>query len=131
VDYSTFLELALVGKFKFVNEVLGIWVKHGDNYSDRNLYSSIINNYGLTFCKSHGIPVDWKRVSEQMGRDLFHVGRHQLLNGERCVAGRNFRRSFKLSSISGKVKALMGYGLSMTKLNFERFAGIVGRPTEK
>ena len=131
VDYSTFLELALVGRFKFVNEVFGIWVKHGDNYSDRNLYSSVVNNYGLTFCKSHGIPVDWKQVGEQMGRDLFHVGRHQLLNGERYAAQRNFKRSFKLSSISGKVKALMGYALSMTKMNFERFAGIVGRPTEK
>jgi hypothetical protein len=131
VDYSTFLELAPVGKFKFVDEILGIWVKHGDNYSDSNLFSNVTNNYSITFSKRHGIPIDWKATSEQMGKDLFHVARHQLLSGRREEALKNFKRSFRLSSVFGKLKSLGGMAVSTTGLDFEKIAGRLGRPTEK
>jgi glycosyltransferase involved in cell wall biosynthesis len=131
VDYSTFLELALVGKFKFVDETLGIWVKHGDNYSDSNLFSNVINNYSITFSKRHDIPVNWKAISEQMGKDLFHAARHQLLSGRRDEALKNFKRSFRLSSVFGKLKSLGGMAVSTTGLDFEKIAGKLGRPTEK
>jgi glycosyltransferase involved in cell wall biosynthesis len=131
VDYSTFLELALIGKFRFVNEILGIWVKHGDNYSDSNLFSNVTNKYSIPFCKSHGIPIDWKALSEQMGKDLFHIARHQLLSGEREEAVRNFKRSFKLGSVFGKFKSLGGITVSITGLDLEKIAGKLGRPTER
>jgi glycosyltransferase involved in cell wall biosynthesis len=131
VDYSTFLELALIGKFRFVNEILGIWVRHGGSYSDSNLFSNVINNYSIAFCKRHGIPVDWKAISEQMGTDLFHAARHQLLSGKREEALKNFKRSFKLSSVFGKFKSLGGITMSITGFDFEKIAGKLGRPTER
>jgi glycosyltransferase involved in cell wall biosynthesis len=131
VDQATYLELALVGKFKFIDETLGIWVKHGDNWSDRNLNSITFLNYGLTFCRKHNIPIDWKAIRAQHGRDLFHIGRHQLLNGMRAEASLNFKQSFTLSSASGKVKALVGLGMSKTRMDFEGIANWLGRPTER
>src|SRR4030042_6281663 len=100
VDQATYLELSLIGKFKFINETLGIWVKHGDNWSDRNLGNNTCPNYGIAFCRKHNIPVDWKAIRVQHGRDLFHIGRHQLLNDMRTEASLSFKRSFKLSSTS-------------------------------
>jgi glycosyltransferase involved in cell wall biosynthesis len=131
VDQATYLELALIGKFKFIDETLGIWVKHGDNWSDRNMDNHTFLNYGVTFCRKHNIPIDWKAIREQHGRDLFHIGRHQLLKGMRTEANLNFRRSFKLSSTSGKLKALIGLGMSKTGMDFEGIADWLGRPTER
>jgi glycosyltransferase involved in cell wall biosynthesis len=131
VDQATYLELALVGKFKFIDETLGIWVKHGDNWSDRSLGSNACLSYGITFSRKHNIPVDWKAIRAQHGRDLFHVGRHQLLNGKRTEASLSFKRSFKLSSTSGKLKALVGLGMSKTRMDFEGIANWLGRPTER
>jgi glycosyltransferase involved in cell wall biosynthesis len=131
VDQATYLELSLVGKFKFIDETLGIWVKHGDNWSDRSLGSNACLSYGITFSRKHNIPVDWKAIRTQHGRDLFHVGRHQLLNGMRTEASLSFKRSFKLSSTSGKLKALVGLGMSKTGMDFEGIANWLGRPTER
>lgn len=131
VDYSTFLELALNGKFRFVDEVLGIWVKHGGNQSDSNLYCNVINDYSIPFCKAHGIPVPWKALSRQRGKDLFHVGRHQLLNGERRKALKTFGRAFKLGSTFDKVKALGGMVVSVSGVDLEQVAGKLGRPMER
>lgn len=140
VDYSTFLELARVGKFKFINEVLGIWVKHGDNYSDLNLfdktnvtglYSDTTVKYVFPFCKKYGINIDWKALSEQRSKDLFHIARHYMLSGKSKEAREIFKRSFKLGSVSNKLKSLSGMILSMADLNFESFAGVLGRPTER
>jgi len=131
VDQATYLELALIGKFKYIDETLGIWVKHGDNWSDRNLNGITFLNYGLTFCRRHNIPVDWRAIRAQQARDLFHIGRHQLLNGMRKEASLNFKQSFRLSSTSGKLKALVGLGMSRTRMNFEGIASRLGRPAEK
>lgn len=131
VDQATYLELALLGRFKFIDEVLGIWVKHSDSWSDRNLNSAPFNDYGLLFCRKHHIPIDWNAFWTQRAQDLFHVGRHQLLNGKRTEATQNFKRSFELAPVSGKVKALVGLGMSVTGFNFEGVAGLLGRPTEE
>jgi glycosyltransferase involved in cell wall biosynthesis len=131
VDYSTYLELALIGKFKFVNEILGIWVRHRDSYSDSDLFSNVTNKYSIQFCKKHGIPIDWKALSEQKGRDLFHIARHQLLDGNKKEAMRNFKRSFQLVPMLGKFKSLGGMAASMVGLDLERMARSLGRPTER
>jgi glycosyltransferase involved in cell wall biosynthesis len=131
VDYSTYLELALIGKFKFVNEILGIWVRHRDSYSDSDLFSNVTNKYSIQFCKKHGIPIDWKALSEQKGRDLFHIARHQLLDGNKKEAMRNFKRSFQLVPMLGKLKSLGGMAASMVGLDLERMARSLGRPTER
>ncbi len=131
VDYSTFLELALIGRFRFIDEVLGIWVKHGGNYSDSNLYSNVTDKYSIPFCKAHGIPVPWKALSRQKGKDLFHIGRHQLLSGERRKALKTFNRAFKLGSTFDKLKSLGGMAASVCGVDLERVTGKLGRPTER
>jgi hypothetical protein len=131
VDYSTYLELALIGRFKFVNEILGIWVRHRDSYSDSDLFSNVTNKYSIQFCKKHGIPIDWKALSEQKGRDLFHIARHQLLDGNRKEAMKNFKLSFQMVPIISKFKSLGGMAMSTIGLDLERIAGSLGRPTEK
>ena len=131
VDYSTYLELALIGRFKFVDEMLGIWVRHKGSYSDSNLFSNITNKYSIQFCKKHGIPIDWKALSEQKGKDLFHIARHQLLDGKKEEAIKNFKLSFKLVPILAKFKSLGGMAVSMSGFDLERIARSLGRPTEK
>jgi len=131
VDYSTYLELALIGKFKFVNEILGIWVRHRDSYSDSNLFSNVTNKYSIQFCKKHGIPIDWKAISEQKGRDLFHIARHQLLDGNKEEAMKNFKLSFRLVPMRAKFKSLGGMAASTIGLDLESMARSLGRPTER
>jgi len=131
VDYSTFLELALIGKFRFVNEILGIWVRHADSFSDSDLFSNVTNKYSIPFCKEHGIPIDWKALSEQTGKDLFHIARHQLLIGDRKGALRNFKRSFKMVSVFGKLKSMAGMAVASIGLDLEKISGMLGRPTER
>jgi len=131
VDYSTYLELALIGDFKFMNEVLGVWVKHDDNWSDRNLNAYVFDQYGIAFCKKHNIPVDWKNVREKTGRDLFHVARHQMLVGDKEKAVKTFRQAFKLCSVSGKIKSLGGIVMATAGVDLEKVAGGLGRPRER
>ena len=141
VDYSTYLELALIGKFRFVNEILGIWVRHGGNYSDAalfndhnnnvaNLYSDVAVKHSIPFCRRHGIPIDWETLRKQRGSDLCHIARHQLSNGKRREALKFFKASFRLSSIFGKFKSLGGMAVTMLGLNWEKIAEKLGRPTE-
>jgi len=131
VDYSTYLELALIGRFKFVNEILGIWVRHRDSYSDSDLFSNITNKYSVQFCKKHGIPIDWKALSEQRGKDLFHIARHQLLDGNRTEAMKNFRLSFQLVPAMSKLKSLGGMAASALGFDLENIAQSLRRPTER
>ena len=138
VDYSTYLELALIGKFRFVNEVLGVWRKHGESFSDSVLYkgmnahvSDVALQYVIPFCRKHGLPIDWKALSQQKGRDLFHVGRHQLLHGNKREALQDFKQSFKLSSVFGKCKSVGGMAASLMGVDLEKVAGRLGRPTER
>jgi len=131
VDYSTYLELTLIGNFKFIDEILGIWVKHGDNWSDKDLDNYVFDNYGIAFCRKHSIPVDWKIIREKIGRDLFHIARHQLLDGNKEKAIKTFEQAFMMSSISGKIKSLGGISASIIGLDLEKIAGSLGRPTER
>ncbi len=131
VDYSTYLELALIGRFKFVNEILGIWVRHRDSYSDSDLFSNVTNKYSIQFCRKHGIPINWKALSEQKGKDLFHIARHQLLEGNRTEAMKNFQLSFQLVPIRNKFKSLAGMAASKIGFDLEKIAGSLGRPTER
>jgi len=131
VDYSTFLELALIGKFKFIDEVLGIWVKHGNNYSDLNLYSNVYNKYSIQFCRKHNIPIPWEALNKQRGKDYFHIGRHQLLAGNIKEAKRCFSESFKLSPLFDKVKALGGLAFALSHLDLENVARGFNRPVER
>lgn len=131
VDYSTYLELALIGRFKFVNEILGIWVRHRDSYSDSDLFSNINNKYSIQFCRKHDIPINWKALSEQKGRDLFHIARHQLLEGNRTEAMKNFKLSFQLVPAISKIKSLGGMAASALGFDMETIARSLRRPTEK
>jgi hypothetical protein len=70
-------------------------------------------------------------LSEQKGRDLFHIARHQLLDGNREEAMKNFKRSFQLVPILGKFKSLGGMAASTVGLDLEKVAGSLGRPTER
>lgn len=131
VDYSTYLELALIGKFKFIDELLGVWVKHGHNYSDANLYTNIYNKYSVEFCRKHNIPIPWDALNKQRGRDYFHVGRHQLLAGNTEEAKRCFSESFRLAPLFGKAKALGGLAFAFAHLDLENLARYFKRPTER
>jgi hypothetical protein len=91
----------------------------------------VTNKYSIQFCKKHGIPIDWKALSEQKGRDLFHIARHQLLDGNRKEAMKNFKLSFQMVPIISKFKSLGGMAMSTIGLDLERIAGSLGRPTEK
>jgi hypothetical protein len=89
------------------------------------------NKYSIQFCKRHGIPIDWKALSEQKGKDLFHIARHQLLDGNREEAMKNFKLSFQLVPLSAKFKSLGGIVASTIGVDLERVAGSLGRPTER
>lgn len=131
VDYSTYLELALVGKFAYIDEVLGVWRKHGRSWSDSAIGCNVATQYLIPFCRKHGLPIPWKVLAEQKGRDLFHVARHQLLNGKRREAMQTFKHAFRLSTGFGKCKALVGLGASVLDVDLERVLGLLGRPVER
>jgi glycosyltransferase involved in cell wall biosynthesis len=131
VDYFTFLELSLIGGFMFVPEVLGYWVKHGSNLSDANLIPNVNLKYQVAFCKKHNLPIPWREYSLQKGKDLFHIGRHQLLTGKKQKAISSFKQAFLLSPFSGKMKAACGLVSAMLNKNLEGAAGRLNRPMER
>jgi glycosyltransferase involved in cell wall biosynthesis len=134
VDYLTFLELARVGKFTFVNEVLGYWVKHGKNFSDSNLNEEIILvpfRYSICFCKRHNIPIPYREFEKQRGRSFFHIARHKLLAGKKDDALQYFKQSLLLLPIEEKAKPVLGMLLTKTNFNLEKIAKILKRPMEK
>jgi glycosyltransferase involved in cell wall biosynthesis len=133
VDYFTFLELALLGDFKFVNHVLGYWVRHGGNVSDMLRVDALKVNrqYVLQFCRKHNLPIPWRQLSEQDGRDLFHVGRHHLLSGCRSEAVKCFRKAFTLGSLPTKAKSIYGLANALVGFNLEYVAKMFGRPAER
>jgi glycosyltransferase involved in cell wall biosynthesis len=133
VDYATFLELALTGKFKFVDEILGYWVRHGGNYSDVDLYKNaeVGNWYAIEFCRKHGIPVPWEKLRHQRGRDLFHVGRHYLMDRNKSEAVKCFHEAFNLGELASKIKSLGGIGMANLGVDFEEISRLLGRPVER
>ena len=134
VDYYTFLKLAMIGKFAFIDEVMGYWVKHGKNLSNVVLddnASLIAIKYSIAFCQEQGIPVPFKALSGQRGKNLFHVGRHHLLNGDKKKALSCFKQSLVLSSTLSKTKSVYGMILSIFNVNMEGLVKSLRRPMER
>lgn len=131
VDYCTWLELGLVGKYCFVNKVLGFWRRHSAQTTQRmrvtmsesgmKCSEGFFRKLPYTLKKSLGISLDeiHKYRIYKLSEIYFHEGRRGLYKRDWKYARDMFQKSFKYGFKSLKLKSLGGIALSLLHIDME------------
>ncbi|MFA5032720.1 MAG: glycosyltransferase [bacterium] len=125
-DYPTWLEIALKGKFSFVNEVLGYWRYHPCQ-STIKLYKEQWDSHtqiALEFCTK--LPSDFKKsmgIKDKSieSRKYWVKGRINLINKEWNQARKNLFKAILMGTPSIKLKSMMGIINSFCHMDLEHF----------
>jgi len=139
VDYPTWLELSLLGEFRFIDKVLAYWGKHGDNYSIK--FAELNQSYkcAIDFFRRRsnelsrltGFTLEQLLfgVQQQLSNDYFHFGRNALHRHNWQRAEKRFRQSFQMGTFTKKLKASLGIACSHLKIDMEMPARLIGKST--
>lgn len=144
IDYPTFMNLALQGKYHFIPKVTGYWRQHAaSNTQTRNEDASnaILRQFALGFVKSHKISLplslisrstiekSWEYLSQDNAR---YLGRKLLLAKRWPAARGQFRKIIKSEKhFSKKIVAIAGYLSSWLHRDIEWIFSLAGRVTIK
>ncbi len=120
VDHPTWLHLATLGPFSYLDAPLGYWRRHR-NQATAKLYVEILDGcsqYNIDFFDAlsedlrNGLRVTRKDVCRYRVRALaaahFTRGRHLLSKGESRDAGAEFQAAFRRGDLRTRLKALVG-----------------------
>jgi len=133
VDYPTWLELCLHGKFVILDAVMGYWRKH-DRQITNQLSVDMANDrrYSIEFYRK--LPVHLKEklalnivelehdFRRRLGNGWIHCGRNALIKQDWEQARGDFYEAFKLGTLSVKVKSLGGVICSVCNIDVEWIA---------
>jgi glycosyltransferase involved in cell wall biosynthesis len=139
VDYPTWLELSLIGKFDPIDEVLGFWRRHASQASAIWIkeMTETHNQSAIAFFES--LPEAVRGSLDISANDLakgcqsnianmnFALGRTKLNKGKWNEARENLRQAWREGTFSLKVKALLGITCSYFDLDLEWAAVLMGR----
>jgi glycosyltransferase involved in cell wall biosynthesis len=144
IDYSTFMNLALQGKYRFIPKVTGYWRQHAaSNTQTRNEDASnaILRQFALEFVKSRGISLplslisrsaiekSWEYLSQDNAR---YLGRKLLLAKQWSAARGQFQQIIKSEKrFSEKIFGIIGYLSSWLHCDIEWVFSLAGRVTIK
>ena len=124
VDYPTWLELALQGEFRFVEELAGFWRRHPYQSSAKYFREQVLgqNQAALEFCNK--LPVSFKkrfRINERKIRGINHwlKGRFSLFNKEWQRASREFGMALSEGPFIIRGKATIGLIACYLKTDIE------------
>ncbi len=139
VDYMTWLNLAILGKFFFIDEYLGYWRKH-KNQTSSNLYKELLYARGKIIIDFCNLLEERNLLGSELNYNLFKakgnllIGRALLLKKDRGNSLKEFKISLR-NSESMRLKILSFLGLFFSFFNlfnsFERlinfFVGLRGK----
>ncbi len=142
VDYPTFLELSLKGKFYPSDRILGYWRKHKAQVTteqqtemNKSLMSSIefYDKLNHKLKKSLKFELNDKiRYNEKMLNDQTAVSaRLALIEGNKEDAKNYFKNIFKNGNLKIKIQSLLGIICSLLDKDLEWFAIITCKPKLK
>lgn len=142
VDYPTWLELSLNGKFRALNDILGCWRRHEDQMSTSKLLEMIkTSKFSIEFYKK--LDKNMKNSIDLTTKDLeqnyklriaftsFDLGRKNLINGEYEEGKKNFKRAIIKGPTLLKAKSLLGVICAYFNTDLEGIARILNRPIYK
>jgi hypothetical protein len=142
VDYSTWLELSLIGNFSVVDQILGYWTWHEQQVSSTMVVSMAEGcKYAIDFLNkmpreqvdSLGLSLDELSVSQQRhtAGAAIDLGRIALISDKWKEARRYFVEAFQNGSPLIKLGAMLGIMCSYCKVDFEWVATIMDKPRFK
>ncbi|GAI38249.1 unnamed protein product, partial [marine sediment metagenome] len=132
-DYPTYLELALKGKFFYIDDLLGYWRRHNLQVTSK-LYADFVlarANLIEDFCKS--LDDDFKKkinLNEKfmLAKSYWLKGRYYLIKDQSKKARREFLTSIIFGNFEIKIKSIFGIVFSFLKfIDLELFAKIFQR----
>ena len=142
VDFPTILKLSLLGKFFFENRVLGSWRIYPTQTTKKHTVE--IYRGMKEFLESHLIKV-YPENPEAIQRIINHYrklcliayarsGRYKLIRKEFKSARKDYLKAITYP-VGGKMvwrlRAIVGYGLSLFHLDVEWLAQLIGKKTYK
>lgn len=135
VDYPTWLHLALIGRFKWINETLGCWRRHEMQYTNTHSAEMIdiaarLSTEFLEYVKINYADSIYQNIrnvsSEQILQDrlnlrLLELGKRHLYINDTDIAKQYFLKALSSRNFYIKVAAMNCYLSSYTTFNLERF----------
>jgi len=142
VDYSTWLELGLIGDFCPVDEILGYKRMHAQQVT-RTMVLEIAESgkFKIDFLKR--LPQELRKsvhievtelctqIEHNIGSAYFHKGRIALIKGRWEEASKNFKQSLDKGSLIIKLESLLGLTCAYLRVDLEWAATITRRPRLK
>jgi glycosyltransferase involved in cell wall biosynthesis len=137
-DYPTFMELSLVGRFHYSDEVLGYRRRHEKSITV-NYAMEIherVSKFALDFLATHadqirvvgpelsGVESTWRKAESTMH---FSEGRSLLLQGRWGDARREFRKSLHSERLSVRIASFVGLLCSLLHSDLESLMRVGGR----
>lgn len=131
VDYATWLELSLNGRFEYIPEVLGFWRRHESQASLLNALDMINahNKYSIEFFdrlpekNKESLKITSEEISLNKNKKeveaYFYIGRMSLLNRKWDQSRIYFYKSFLKGSFKYKIASLISIFFSIVKKDIE------------
>lgn len=139
VDYPTFLELSLLGTFRYVDEVVGCWRVH-PGQSSQKLRERQIEGGNILITEFYSrLPHDFSRSpGMRLSRILKHrrgqMGNYHLFLGRVLSASREwkasrlrYRKALKSGRGAARLIAFLGWGLSYFRIDLEKILRHINR----
>lgn len=132
VDYPTWLELALVGEFLFVNEVLGFWRRHPGQATARMRSEQLLGSAQLKLDFYKKLPPEAKeieKITEEMvlGKYYWYSGRAASIKNQLFTARECFIKALKIGPISIKLRAFIGLFATFINIDLEKLLKSIGK----
>ncbi|RLF83564.1 hypothetical protein DRN44_00660 [Thermococci archaeon] len=142
VDYPTWLELSLIGKFYPIDEIVGYWRRHRDQVTSRmKKYVGRAKKYSIEFFEKLPPEVRTKmRISvedvysiydQRLASVYFALGKQALTNNRWNEARHYFRETLSKGSFLKKLYALLGISYSYCKMDLEWAARLISKIKER
>jgi len=141
VDFATFLNLALVGKFAYIPRIVGYWRRHLASTATSCQIEQFMRSdflYAMEFIRTYGDQVrlsEADRLSIRRSWDQvwpnIHLGRARvyLAQGKWAEARFHFLQTLKLAALPRHIVIpLVGYVLSWFHQDLEPFWRLFGKP---
>lgn len=140
VDYPTWLELSLIGKFEYTPEILGYWRVHGGQATSRWILETAQGDSFAAIDFFNRMPKEIRDATNLTKNDIlkynqrhiaiayYSIGRLSLVRKDWQKAQEEFLKALWKGSLPTKLKVLLGIICSYLCVDFEWIVKIFQRP---
>lgn len=138
VDYPTVMRIAIMGKFGYVDEIVGFRRRHSGSATYANVENIVAGarEFAERLVRSHNIPISapvrkqiehsWRK--SQYAKE-FEQGRVRAASRDWTAARGHFGRALSFLDVPVAVAAGVGWLLSLFRMDMEGLLRLTGRPT--